>query len=215
MTGIAVGAYRIFNPFLILGASLTTTASGLLMTLQPDSSHAAWVGYQALAGVGLGLCFNVHIIIVQNIVKPDEIATATAILLCTFWALLIAPNLKCQLLTIDVYVVFQSLGGALVVSAGQSLFQNELIDTLPRTSPAVSPTDLFEIGASEIQTTFSASELPGIDAAYMQGFHMAFALAIAMAGAATIVTCGQNWFRLQGTNKNTVTENSTSKEKDK
>lgn len=52
------------------------------MTLEPESNHSYWIGYQVLAGIGLGLCFNVYIIIIQNIVKPEEVATATAILLC-------------------------------------------------------------------------------------------------------------------------------------
>ena len=82
MTGIAIGSLGLFNPFLISGGIISTVATGLMTTLQPNSGHAAWIGYQALAGIGLGLCFNVYIIIVQNIVKPDEIATATAILLC-------------------------------------------------------------------------------------------------------------------------------------
>ena len=82
MTGIAVGELRLFNPFLILGGILTTIATALLMTLEADSRFGAWVGYQALAGIGLGLCFNVYVIIIQNIVKPDEVATATATLLC-------------------------------------------------------------------------------------------------------------------------------------
>ena len=52
------------------------------MTLKADFGSSAWIGYQVLAGIGLGLCFNVYIIVFQQIVKPEEIATATAILLC-------------------------------------------------------------------------------------------------------------------------------------
>jgi len=55
-----------------------------MMTLQPESNSSAWIGYQALAGIGIGLCFNVYIIITQNIVQSDDVATATAIILCKF-----------------------------------------------------------------------------------------------------------------------------------
>ncbi|MCJ1387124.1 hypothetical protein MMC17_010253 [Xylographa soralifera] len=175
MTGIAVGELKLFNPFLLVGGILTTVATALMMTLQADSSSAAWIGYQALAGIGLGLCFNVYLIITQNIVKADQVATATATLL-----------------------FFQSLGGALFVSAAQSLFQNELINTLPLTSPGINPASIFEIGASQVQTSFSAAQLPGIDSAYMKGLQMAFALAVPLAGMATIVAATQKWFRLSG-----------------
>ncbi|TVY53300.1 MFS gliotoxin efflux transporter gliA [Lachnellula cervina] len=179
-TGVSIGALKIFNPFLIIGGILTTISVGLLMTLQPESDHSYWIGYQVLAGVGLGLCFNVYIIIIQNIVKPEEVATATAILLCK-----------------DPASTKRSLGGALVVSAAQSLFQNELLNTLAVKSPNVSPAAVFSTGATDIQKTFSKSDLPGINSSYMKGLHMAFALAIPMAGAATLVAIGQNWFRLK------------------
>ena len=91
-TGISIGAVKVFNPFLILGGILSTVATGLMMTLNSHSSSSAWIGYQALAGIGLGLCFNVYIIIIQNIVKPEDVATATAMMLCKS----LAPRLQVQ-----------------------------------------------------------------------------------------------------------------------
>jgi len=84
VTGVTIGSTRLFNPFLLLGGVLTSIACGLMMTLQPESNSSAWIGYQALAGIGIGLCFNVYIIITQNIVQSDDVATATAIILCKF-----------------------------------------------------------------------------------------------------------------------------------
>jgi hypothetical protein len=81
ITGILIGATKLFNPFLLVGGILTAASTGLMMTLQADSNHSIWIGYKALAGIGLGLCFNVYIIIIQNIVQPEEVATATAITL--------------------------------------------------------------------------------------------------------------------------------------
>ncbi|TGO39393.1 hypothetical protein BHYA_0055g00490 [Botrytis hyacinthi] len=168
ITGISVGKIGVINPFLMFGGILTTISCGLLMTLQPDSSSSKWIGYQALAGIGLRLCFNVYIIVVQNIVKADEIATATSMLLC-----------------------------ALIVSTAQSLFQNELLNIIPHTNPSISPSSIFSIGASQVQTSFPPDELPGIIAAYMRGIRMAIALSIAMAGTATLVALSQGWFRMQ------------------
>jgi hypothetical protein len=93
--------------------------------------------------------------------------------------------------------VFQSLGGALIVSAAQSIFQNELLNSLITKAPNINPASIFDIGASRIQTTFAKEDLPGIDESYMKGLHMAFALAISIACAATLVAATQNWFRLK------------------
>ncbi|KAF7954501.1 hypothetical protein EAE96_005622 [Botrytis aclada] len=174
ITGVSVGKIGVIDPFLIFGEILTTISCGLLMTLQPDSSSSKWIGYQALAGIGLGLCFNVYIIVVQNIVRADEIATTTSMLL-----------------------FFQSMEDALIVSAAQSLFQNELLNIIPNTNPSISPSSIFSIGASQVQTSFPPSELPGIMAAYMRGIRMAVALSIATAGTATLVALSQGWFRMQ------------------
>ncbi|THV50220.1 hypothetical protein BGAL_0159g00050 [Botrytis galanthina] len=57
--GTHVGKIGVINPFLIVGGILTTISCGLLMTLQPDSPSSKWISYQALAGIGLGFCFNV------------------------------------------------------------------------------------------------------------------------------------------------------------
>lgn len=81
-TGVTIGSTKLFNPFILVGGLLTTIACGLMMTLQPDSNSSIWIGYQALAGIGIGLCFNVYIIVIQNIVQSDDVATATAIILC-------------------------------------------------------------------------------------------------------------------------------------
>ena len=83
------------------------------------------------------------------------------------------------------------------MSAGQSIFQNELINTLPYTSPNIKPATIFNTGASQIQTSFSAADLLGIDSAYMRALHLTFALAIPMAGMATLVALAQRWFRLK------------------
>ena len=73
--------------------------------------------------------------------------------------------------------------------------------------------DLFDIGASQIQTSFPAAQLPGIDAAYMTGLHKAFALAVPMAGVATLVALAQKWFRLSNPKKEAAKEEGARAEK--
>ncbi|CRG83245.1 MFS gliotoxin efflux transporter GliA [Talaromyces islandicus] len=177
VTGISIGALKLFNSLLILGGILSTIASGLLTTIQADSGHPAWIGYQVFAWIGLGLCFNVYIIIIQNMVTPDEVPTATAILLC----------------------------GALVVSAAHATFHNKLIQTLAVEGPEINPSTVFSVGASDIQKTFH-NNLSAIDASYMEGLHKAFALAIAVGDASTLVAVAQPWLRLQASESAEKTE---------
>lgn len=72
----------IFNPYLFLGAAITATGAGLCMLLNVDTATSKWVGYQIVAGMGIGSCFSVPIIVSQRVVKVSEMSSATAIILC-------------------------------------------------------------------------------------------------------------------------------------
>jgi hypothetical protein len=82
ITGTVIGEIGLFNPFIIAGAIVTTIGCGLLMTLQITSGHPMWIGYQVLVGIGEGLCLNVPIIVTQRIASMDDVAIATAVVLC-------------------------------------------------------------------------------------------------------------------------------------
>jgi hypothetical protein len=76
-----------------------------------------------------------------------------------------------------------------------STFPKRINENFGRRNPEHQSLTVLSIGASDIRKTF-ANDLPGINASYMKGLHMAFALAIALGGAATLVAAGQPWFRL-------------------
>lgn len=82
------------------------------------------------------------------------------------------------------------------MAAGQSIFQNKLLTTLPRTNPGLNPALVASVGATDIKNTFDAVQLPGILTAYMEGLHSAFTLAIPVAGVAFLFSLMQRWFRL-------------------
>ena len=82
LTGVIIGEVGIFNPFLIVGTVLTAVGCGMLTTLEVDSGSPAWIGYQALTGIGEGFCLNVPIIVTQRIADPQDVPVATAVVLC-------------------------------------------------------------------------------------------------------------------------------------
>ncbi|KAL9089179.1 MAG: hypothetical protein Q9159_002650 [Coniocarpon cinnabarinum] len=201
LVGVMIGQWGLFNPFLIAGGIASTVASGLMFTLTSDSAAKVWIGYQILAGVALGLCFNVPVIITQKIVHKEDIAPATAIMLCKDVALVLN---EAGGRTDNSAIVFQSLGGSLLVTAAQSLFQNGLMQKLEQSIPSINPSEVFLTGSTRVQTSFPPRVLPAIDSAYMTGLHKAFILAIASGGVATLVTVSQRWFRLDAIKNDSV-----------
>ncbi|TWU72845.1 hypothetical protein ED733_002466 [Metarhizium rileyi] len=54
-SGAAVTSWGYYTPFIIGGAVLMPIGYGLVSTLAADSSAAAWIGYQVIAGAGVGM----------------------------------------------------------------------------------------------------------------------------------------------------------------
>lgn len=83
-SGILITKLGYFAPLVILGSVLTTVGSGMIYTFNTTSSSTVWIGYQALAGLGIGLCFQVPIMAGQALSPPKDISATTAIILCKF-----------------------------------------------------------------------------------------------------------------------------------
>ena len=81
-SGGMLTAFGRFAPFLIFGAMISAVGAGLLYSLDVGSSTGTWIGFQVLAGVGIGSCFQVPIMVGQALAAPEDIATVTAILMC-------------------------------------------------------------------------------------------------------------------------------------
>ncbi|KAK2767550.1 hypothetical protein FQN54_003708 [Arachnomyces sp. PD_36] len=172
VVGVMITVTGIFNPYLTIGGALTAVGSGLLMMLDVDTGSPKWIGYQIVAGAGVGFCLSVPIIVSQRVVKPQDMSTATAIIL-----------------------FFQSIGGALVISAAQSIFQNKLVDYLIEFAPKVNPLAVVAAGATDIAGTFPEAVIPGILKAYVHALRITYAIAIPFAGVAAIVSLFMPWFK--------------------
>lgn len=59
-----------------------TIGSGLIYTLDVDSPASHYIGYQVVAGIGMGLCIQVPAIVAQSISTRPDMAITIAIALC-------------------------------------------------------------------------------------------------------------------------------------
>ena len=82
LSGGLITAFGHFVPFLIAGSIGSTIGSGLLYTLSTHSSSSEWIGYQALAGLGIGLALQIPVITGQAVVQPSDLSSVTAMILC-------------------------------------------------------------------------------------------------------------------------------------
>ncbi|KAL4969528.1 MFS-type gliotoxin efflux transporter gliA [Aspergillus stella-maris] len=158
----------------LLGAIFTTIAAGLLYTLDKTSSSGAWIGYQALAGIGVGLCIQVPIMAGQAVVEVQDLAIISAVML-----------------------FFQCMGGAIFVQAGQAIFSNTLLKEVLRRLPDVDPGLIIQTGATELGDVFGGEELGVILDGYVVALQDCFLLAIVSAGIAVLVAGCSGWVNLK------------------
>jgi MFS transporter, DHA2 family, glioxin efflux transporter len=84
-------------------------------------------------------------------------------------------------------VVFQTLGGAFLVSAGESIFVNKLVAGILLNAPGVDPTVVVAVGATGLRQAFTESQLPGIILSYMTALKSVYAFTIGLVGLATLI----------------------------
>ncbi|KAL8998606.1 MAG: hypothetical protein Q9169_002357 [Polycauliona sp. 2 TL-2023] len=163
LSGGLISTFGYYVPLMVVSTVLATIGTGLCYTLGLNSPSSQWIGYQALAGIGIGLGFQVPIIVAQASVDPEDISSASSLIL-----------------------FFQTIGGSFFVAAGQSAFENRLISSLPINAPGVSTAQAVQTGATSLRDVFSGAQLTGIVASYLEGIKLSFAIAIALTGASII-----------------------------
>lgn len=175
VSGVTLSKWAYPQPFLLAGAALTAIGSGLLYTLEVNTGSGKWIGYQLLAGIGIGWCFQVPVVTAQASVEPEDLPSVTAMVLTV-----------------------QTLGGSVFVSAGQSAMVNVLLRVLRGETSIVDASKVAATGATELRDKFSSEQMGFILDAYMQGLQAAFLVAVVASSLATVVVMGVRWMKLSG-----------------
>ena len=174
VSGILITITGYYIPILIVGSILTAIACGLLYTLEINSGAGAWLGYQAMAGIGLGLIFQVPVIVGQASVKPSDLSSVSAVIL-----------------------FFQTVGGAVWISAAQAGWANEMLKEIAKRVPDVNPGLVVATGATELRKVFTPEQLPGILDSYMIGLRVTFAITIAAACVTVLLSFAPRWEKIR------------------
>lgn len=178
ITGGAITLVGQYAPFLIISMALFSTGAGMITTLDLDSGIGKWLGYQVLAGSGIGAGFQGGIITVQTVLPLADVPVASAMV-----------------------AFFQTLGGAIFISVAQSLFQTGLVAGIQQYAPELDPSVFLRAGATELRATLQAEGhedlLPQVLRAYMKGLRSAFYLTVACAIMAFILCCGLSWYNIK------------------
>ncbi|KAJ5171101.1 uncharacterized protein N7500_003884 [Penicillium coprophilum] len=175
LSGGLVTACGYYTPFMIASSVILTIGAGLLTTLEIDSNHSKWIGYQAVFGIGLGLGMQQPMIVAQTALKAEDIPSGTAIVMFA-----------------------QTLGGAIFVSVGQNVFQNQLVQNLAHYAPEEDAAKLISAGATMLRSIVSGDALHQVLIAYNAAIVQTFYVAVAMGALSLIGPIFVEWLSVKG-----------------
>ena len=156
--GIFVNKIGYYTPSMIVGTCLLAIGAGLLTTLEIDTPSPKWIGYQILYGFGMGLTFQAPNLAAQTVLPTKDVPTGTSLMFFS-----------------------QLLGGAVFISVGQNVLNNQLLTRLSGL-PGFSPQMISNSGATTLSKSLPPELLAPVLSAYNESLRVVFRVGL-------ILTC--------------------------
>lgn len=156
VTGGAVSAIGYYTPLIHASSILMSIGAGLLTTFRVNTQSPAWIGYQALYGIGAGLGMQLPLVAVQTALPEQDIPVGTATLMFS-----------------------QTLGGSIFVQVAQNVFTNQLSKEIQ--GAGLDAGIVLGVGATELRDGVPAVHLPDILVAYSKALTNTWYVSVAMA----------------------------------
>ncbi|KAI1422985.1 major facilitator superfamily domain-containing protein [Xylaria sp. FL1777] len=167
--GIFVTKIGYYTPTMILGAAICTVGGGLLTTLQLDTGSPKWIGYQVLYGFGQGLCFQAPNLAAQTVLPKNDVSIGASLMFFS-----------------------QILGGAIFISVGQNVLNNQLLQRL-RGLPGFSPGLIQSGGATSLIDSFPPEYRHDVLVAYNESLRTVFRVGLILAALSVIGALCMEW----------------------
>ncbi|KAL0935029.1 major facilitator superfamily transporter [Colletotrichum truncatum] len=176
LAGIFVTVWGYFVPPAIIGGLVGTAGCALLLLLTPDTPASHLMGFEILVAAGLGMATQQGFTAVQTVLPEEEVPIAIAAV-----------------------VASQSLGGAIFISVGNTLFQSRFMQaSMTNMVSGVNMRMVLETGATAFRTAVPDSALPQILDLYNDALKATFTAAIPLAALAAIAACFMEWKSVKG-----------------
>jgi hypothetical protein len=173
INGGLVTAFGYYKPSVIFSSIVMSIGTGLLTTLRVGSGPPEWIGYQFLAGFGMGVGMQQSGLAAQVVLAPEDVPIGASLM---FFG--------------------QGLGGAIFVCVAQNVFLQELIKNL---AMALSGQDDFiemiirGVGATELRGIVPPELLPAVLEAYNKTIVTTFYVGLGVACFSIVPALGFEW----------------------
>lgn len=166
--GVGIQKVGYYTPFMLVSVALMCVGTGLLTTLQVDTSEGKWIGFQIPYGVGLGTTLQAPLLAAQTVLPLQDVPIGTSLMFFS-----------------------QLLGGSIFVSVGQNLFDNNFVRDLAGV-PGVDAGTILQQGATSI-TAISEPAKGFVVAAYNNALRTVFIAGLVMSCLTFLGAAGMEW----------------------
>ncbi|APA13812.1 hypothetical protein SS1G_13906 [Sclerotinia sclerotiorum 1980 UF-70] len=171
VAGIVVSKSGYFTPPTIIGTAIATIGCGLISTLKTDTTSAQWIGYEILSAAGFGIAIQQGFTAVQTVLPLEKVPIGTAAV-----------------------VASQSFGGAIFVSVGNTILQNQLKSSAKNGQlQGIDIQAVLDAGVTGIRSVVDADQLPAVLAAYNGALQKVFIAAIPVTALAFVSSLFLEW----------------------
>ncbi|KAG9950963.1 MFS general substrate transporter, partial [Aureobasidium melanogenum] len=170
MSGIATSIVGYYTPFLIVGSSVLIVGSALLTTWSVNTGAGIWIGYQIIAGAGLGSVLQGPNIAAQTVLPDRDVAIGLSFLqFINFFA------------------------GSTFITVSQTLLENGLVSGLKDILPNLDPNTISGGGASAIRDMVSPDQLPIVLRVYNDSIKSVWYLCLGLSCLVFVASWGFEW----------------------
>ncbi|KAF7925793.1 hypothetical protein BELL_0315g00070 [Botrytis elliptica] len=171
VAGVLVSKSGYFTPPAIIGTAIATIGCGFIGTFRTDTTTAEWIGYEILSATGFGIAIQQGFTAVQTVLPLEKIPIGTAAV-----------------------VASQSFGGAVFVSVGNTILQNQLKTSYDSGQlPGIDIQAVLDAGATGFRSVVDADQLPALLEVYNGALQKVFIAAIPVTGLAFVSSLFLEW----------------------
>ncbi|MCJ1238226.1 hypothetical protein MMC14_006215 [Varicellaria rhodocarpa] len=171
-----------YVPAMLVSPVIASVGAGMITTLNQDSGHSMWIGYQVLYGFGIGLGMQATGLTAQVVLPREDVSTGIAVMFFS-----------------------QQLGGAIFVSVGQNVFINSLVSGLANV-PSLSAMTIVNTGATDIRQDVPLQYLPKVLNGYNHALTRTFVIATGMTALSILGSLAMEWKNIKKSKKPAATQ---------
>ncbi|ORY71976.1 putative MFS aflatoxin efflux pump [Pseudomassariella vexata] len=168
-TGIMTSKIGYYTPFMLVGSCIVSMGAGLLTTLEISTASPKWIGYQILYGFGLGMTFQAPNLAAQTVLPTKDVSIGISLMFFS-----------------------QLLGGAIFISVGQNVLNNQLLERLSGL-PGFTPSMISSNGATTLSSSLPVELRGPVLEAYNESLRKVFQVGLIMTCLTIIGSAAMEW----------------------